>query len=81
MNESIKVVDNLGSVMFTVLVPERYLHIMTGRKLIKRYIKSTKKVPIGTGNAGRDLEFEAVYDGYQIKWVDLRSIADEDDSL
>jgi hypothetical protein len=81
MNESIKVVDNLGQVMFTVTLPERYVVFCANRKLLKRWIKSTKRVPIDTGNAGKDLEYDTIYDGYQIKWSDLKAVADEDDML
>lgn len=79
MAERIKVINKVGDIMFEVMMPDKYIHLLTisGQK-ITPYIKNAKKVPIGTGNAGTSLEYEAEYDGYQVKWEDFRPLADED---
>jgi len=81
MLEKIKITDNMNSVMFEVLLPERYIHILTLRNQIKKYIKTVKKVEPGTGNSGKNLEFDTVYDGYYVPWNIFKSVTDEDDSI
>ena len=76
--EKVKIINSVATVMFEVLLNHDYIKLLTWRKLIKRHMKSVKKVPIGTGNSGTSLEYEVEYDGFEVKWPDFKELADED---
>ena len=74
---TIRVLNQYHSVMFKAELNDAWVHIISMRGLAKPYTKSIKPVAAGTGNAGKDKEYEAVYDGYCLDWDTFRALGDE----
>lgn len=77
MDIEVKVLDQYTRVMFTAKLNAAWVHILTMRDQVKPHIKKITGVVPGTGNAGDNLEYDVVYEGYFVAWEHFAAIGNE----
>ncbi len=71
----VKVLNSLNDLMFTANVDIQFAHIFG--QFTRQYAVSITKVEPGTGNSGKNLEYESVYDGISIKYAKFTELMND----
>jgi hypothetical protein len=66
MMMELKVTNALGDAMFIAKVSDIYVNAFMPH--VTPYIKDVRMVPAGTGNSGKNFEYETTYDGNGIRY-------------
>jgi len=70
-----KVLDSIGGLMFNAEVSDIYITMLS--KELTPFISNVIKVPEGTGNEGKNLEYQCTYEGHSMKYESFRKMMDE----
>ena len=69
-----KVLDSIGGLMFNAEVSDVYITVLS--RELTPWTSKIRMVPPGTGNEGKNLEYQCSYDGYSMKYDSFKKLMD-----
>jgi len=72
---SIKITNRINEVMFVAEISDIYVSVISA--VAKPHLTDAKLVTPGTGNAGKNLEYQATYEGHFIPYPVFKDLMDQ----